>query len=124
VSDEDVRLRESFTALRRQDAARAPGLAETLSAARSRPARPHARWWLVTATTAGLVLLFATRVEPPVSSDDFAVGSWRMPSDVLLETPGSELLGSPAFQTFEESTDLPTPGRIGPQSRIDGRSHG
>jgi len=122
VSDDDDRLRDAFAALRREDEARAPALAPLLVAPRARTApRPRAPWLLV-ATAAALALVFVARAPqpPPEPPDDFAVGSWRMPSDVLLELPGAELLGSPRWETLEAPAREP----IGPQSRIPGRSHG
>lgn len=138
MSGDDAKIREHFDALRRQDDARAPDFATTLTQTRARAVKrpqPRAGWWLATAAAAGVALLWLVRVEAPPTTPaatddfavgtpsaagDFAVGGWRMPTDVLLETPGIELLGSPGWEPFAD----PAPGGVGPQSRIRGRSHG
>ena len=123
MNDDDARLREHFAALRRDDALRTPAPAPMLlsgrASIRSRPRAP----WLLAATAAGLALVWlghGTDPPAPEMHESFAVGSWRMPSDVLLELPGGELLESPRW----EPVVAPGRGVIAPQSRIQGRSHG
>ena len=105
---DDADLRERFGRLRREEAEAAPGFRHSLGRARagaaesSRPRWPIGAAALATLGVAGLMLwlarpLWLTRpVGTPGTSGELrlgeTVGSWRTPTDVLLETPGSELL--------------------------------
>lgn len=131
---DDRRLRERFDALRRSEAPRTPSFEATLGSARDRRAAPPpSRLWgagFAVAATATLVVgaFLLGGPERPGSEEPFErnvysvgpVGSWRTPTDALLETPGSDLLGGPGWSLPEVFTD---PG-LGPQSRIHERSHG
>jgi hypothetical protein len=94
---EDTRLREAFRELRRVESAGAPSFARTLAAAGSREV-PRALGWrplLAAAATVAIALWFVPRPvsEPAPPAARFgSLGAWATPTDVLLETPGRDLL--------------------------------
>lgn len=98
MSDRDDDLRTAFAALRAEDADRAPPLEHVLGRAEARR-RPRARpvRWLLAATAAaalgGLLLRSGAPPEAP-GAVRFEPGRLRVPSDVLLELPGQDLLGT------------------------------
>jgi len=113
--ERDEGLRHAFEALRREDATRAPGLEALLARARAPAARPPraAAWLAVAGAAAALALLLLWRgpsVPPPPPSGPFAVGSLSVPSDVLLETPGRDLLRE-APRALVPLPELPAPPR-------------
>ena len=117
----DERLRERFQALREAEAAEATSFERSLARAEAGAASPRSRWlWapLAAAAAAGLWLVLA----PPGSSPGPAPldpGTWAMPTDVLLEGPGMELLREvPAIGT--DIGDPSPPLRTGWNRRILG----
>ena len=98
MTGDDPRLRELFDALKSSDRERAPSFARVRGAALERPNRPRGlrialaisavvvaalTWWVPDAERAPDRLEFGN-VE--------TLGSWRMPSDALLDVPGVSLL--------------------------------
>ena len=124
---DDADLRERFGRMRREEAGAAPGFRHTLTRARARAAASSRLRWPIGAAAltalgvAGLMLWLGGPIGTPDTRDELplgeAVGSWRTPTDVLLETPGSELLRT--------LPDLRSPGlRLErPTSHTPRRSH-
>lgn len=94
----DDDLREAFAALRGVDAAAAPSyddvIARAQAAAQGTPAPLLPSALAAAAVLAALVLGIAVRWTPQPSPPPPALGAWRAPTDFLLRTPGSEILGS------------------------------
>lgn len=99
--DSEREIARLFEAQREADEALAPPFAEIVHRAprRSRSVRsfrPIAAAAGVLVVAALVLLLHRARPpRPPVSateSDTVALGTWKAPSDVLLQTPGSDLL--------------------------------
>jgi len=94
---EDTRLREAFRELRRAESSGAPSFERTLAAARSRKL-PRALGWrpLLAAAAAVAVALWLVprpaREPAPAAARIGSLGAWTTPTDVLLETPGRDLL--------------------------------
>lgn len=109
MNDDD--LRQQFEELRAEEMRRVPPFTVP------RP-QPRARWKLQLAAAALLLLVVLgvtlhVRQETAFSSADHAVAqslsAWRAPTDVLLDTPGHELLSSsPAIP----DPHLPTEGAM------------
>ena len=109
MNDDD--LRQRFDELRMEESRRVPPFAVP------RP-QPRARWRLQLAAAALLLLIIvavtlSTRRETTFSPADHAVAqsisAWRAPTDVLLETPGREVLrSSPSIPDLH----LPTEGAM------------
>lgn len=110
---DDQELRAAFQRLRREEAESAPELEHLLTRARvdDRDEGVGARWrWLIAlAATAGIAALVLTSIQrgeheapdlaatPTPTTDrdvasSFELGRWTMPTDVLLDLPGSDLL--------------------------------
>ncbi len=91
---DDSSLRAAFDALRRDEAARAPSFQQLL--AEPRPRTPMWRPVLVAGSAVALLaaVWISTSVlqEPEAMPDLCSIGAWHTPTDVLLETPGRELL--------------------------------
>ena len=102
---DESEFRERFAQLRESDRESAPSFARTYARARTRRSagamlrvRPLvigaaaavviATVWLANART------FSTHSETPTVAAIAAIVTWRAPTDVLLRTPGSELLGA------------------------------
>ncbi len=96
---DETEIRNRFAQLREIDRAGAPSFVQTYARARSRQSsrvtlrvRP-----LVIGAAAGVVIaavwLANTRSFSP-STHTPTIATWRAPTDVLLRTPGSELLGT------------------------------
>ena len=94
MADDD--LRERFRALRREDARAAPEYEHTLTRAQANdagvaPSRWPRRWVTAVAVAAALWIALPTS-EPPSAPELWQLGRWAMPTDVLLDLPGSALL--------------------------------
>ena len=96
---DDSEIRHRFAELREADRAHAPGFAQTFARARAREswrARQRVRP-LVIAAAAGVLIaaiwLGHSRSFSPATTTP-TIATWRAPTDVLLRTPGSELLGT------------------------------
>ncbi len=121
MSDE---LRERFHALRRKDASDAPDFRATLSRARSREAAlvGARRGWLWAPALAAAAALTALAILLPSVGPEpapWTPGRWAMPTDVLLDVPGSELLRE--LPWFGTDRDRPVaPPRTSSLRRISG----
>ena len=109
---DDNELRRRFAQLREADRERAPTFAHTY-----RDARPISRAWLGTrllvigaAAAVLFVAVWLGRASSfPRSETTPAIVTWRAPTDVLLDTPGSELLGAmPALSASVLDKMIPT----------------
>ena len=98
----DEKLQNRFDALRREEAASTPGY-EQLLHREEREQRDDllrgqfkAGWrWMLAAAFAVLALFWIIPNQPPperLRIEPFSPSQWTMPTDVLLITPGSELL--------------------------------
>jgi anti-sigma factor RsiW len=105
---DDSELRHRFAQLREADREGAPGFAETLAAKiesqgpatgrtrarRSRRATPRVRPLVIGAAAgvaiAAIGLMYSRSVAPSSATPEIV--TWRAPTDVLLRTPGTELL--------------------------------
>ena len=116
---DDSEIRQQFAQLREADQESAPGFAQTYGRARaSRSLRATRRVRpLVIATAAAVViaalgLAYARSFSPPLTAPEIA--TWRAPTDVLLRTPGSELLGEmPALGASVLDAMIPKPSNRG-----------
>lgn len=112
-------FREDFQRLRDADRKRSPGFAETYTRARARHSvRSKPRLRPVAIAMAAVAVIAAVWME---RSGSFArsgtapaIATWRAPTDVLLDTPGSELLGAmPALGASVLDTMIPTTSNKG-----------
>jgi hypothetical protein len=98
-SPDESEIRQRFAQLREADRERAPGFAQIYGRARSRQSRRSIQRVrpLVIAAAAAVVIAtvwiakarsFSSHTVTPT------IATWRAPTDVLLRTPGSELLGT------------------------------
>ena len=99
-------IRRRFAQLREGDRERAPGFAQTYERARSRRSsrpihrvRPLALAAAAAVVIAAIWLASGRSLSHPAATPTIA--NWRAPTDVLLRTPGSELLG--AMPSLSES---------------------
>jgi hypothetical protein len=112
-------LRRRFAQLREADRERAPSFAQTYGrghARRSRRATRHVRPLMIAAAAA--VVIVAVWMENARSFSPSAVtpaiATWRAPTDILLRTPGSDLLGvMPALGASVLDTMIPIPSKRG-----------
>jgi len=91
-------LRRQFAELREADKDRAPAFAQIYKGARARASQrrtPHMRPLVFAAAAIVVIaaLSLAYRRSATPSATTPAIATWRAPTDVLLQTPGSELLG-------------------------------
>lgn len=123
MSDErdDGDLRERFRRLRRDEEAAAPGFAHSVTRARARHGSTARRRLLIPVAVGALgAAALALWLAAPSGTPQWtggtgelslgtSVGAWRTPTDVLLDTPGSELLRTlPDFGSSELAPDPPT----------------
>ena len=100
--DDDKALREAFAQARREDAAQTPAFArvwETARARRMRRGGPVFRLVLAGLGAMALAALLLRRppappLEPPRAP---SIIDWRSPTGFLMQTPGREVLGTPAL---------------------------
>lgn len=99
--DQDSRMADAFSALRREEEERCPSFAEVLRRARMRSQRRVANHRLLVAATtvAGiaigvLAVWIGLRTEQPPEAIPSIV-EWQSPTGFLLETPGREVLAMP-----------------------------
>ena len=116
----DERLRERFQALREREAEAAPAFEHTLARARAGQAPARRRWlWMPAAAAVALLLAVLVFSPAPPQPAPLSPGTWAMPTDVLLEVPGSHLLRDvPAIGTGLERP--PAPLETGWQRRFLG----
>lgn len=112
-------IRNRFAQLREADRVRAPGFAQIYGRARSRQSRRailRVRPLLIGAAAAVVItavwMANARSFSPSTATPTIA--TWRAPTDVLLRTPGSELLGTmPALSKSVLDKMIPTPSNRG-----------
>ena len=116
---DESEIRGGFARLREADRERAPSFAQTYGRARARKS------WRATLRVRPLVVGAATAVAIATiwlsqarsfsrSAATPAIATWRAPTDVLLQTPGSELLSAmPALGTSILDEMIPVPSNRG-----------
>jgi hypothetical protein len=112
-------IRDGFARLREADRERAPSFAQTYGRARSRKSwratlrvRPLV-FGAAAAVAIAAIWLAQTRSFSPSAATP-TIATWRAPTDVLLQTPGSELLGAmPALGTSILDEIIPVPSNRG-----------
>jgi hypothetical protein len=116
---DDNELRRRFAQMREAEREGAPGFAQTLGRARAR--RNARTTWRVrpvvlgaaAAVVVAALWLASSRPDQP-SAVAPAIGSWRAPTDALLQTPGSDLLGAmPALGASVLDAMIPTTSEQG-----------
>jgi len=119
---DDSEIRQRFAQLRESDRESAPGFAQTYARARSRQRWPaaHRPRLLVISAAAAVVIAGVWLVNARSSSRSThtpaiaTIAAWRAPTDVLLRTPGSELLGAmPALGASVLDQMISTPSNRG-----------
>jgi hypothetical protein len=118
---DDNELRRQFSELREADKDRAPAFAQIYgrarAGARARLGRtPRVRPLVLAAAAvvviAALSLAYGRSTTPATTNP--AIATWRAPTDVLLQTPGSELLGvMPALSKSILDEMIPIPSNKG-----------
>jgi hypothetical protein len=116
---DESELRRRFAQLREADRERAPSFARIYSLARARRSwratlrvRPLVIGAAAAVAIAAVWLAHARSFSPSAVTPTIA--TWRAPTDVLLRTPGSELLGAmPALGASVLDTMIPTPSKRG-----------
>jgi glycerol-3-phosphate acyltransferase PlsY len=96
---DESEIRQRFAQLREADRERAPGFAQIYGRARVRSgsgAMLHVRPFVIAAAAAVVIATLWIAKARSFSSQTATptIASWRAPTDVLLRTPGSELLGT------------------------------
>lgn len=116
---DDNELRRRFTELREADRDRAPAFAQIYGRARARASlrrTPHIRPLVLAAAAVVVIaaLSLAYGRSNTSSTTTPAIATWRAPTDVLLQTPGSELLGvMPALSKSILDEMIPVPSNKG-----------
>jgi hypothetical protein len=115
---DDNELRRRFTELREADRNRTPGFARTYGDARARRSRRMMRGVRPLVLGAAAVVVIAALSlaygRSTTTSTTTAIVTWRAPTDVLLQTPGSELLGvMPALSKSILDEMIPIPSNKG-----------
>ena len=112
-------IRQRFRQLRESDRVRAPNFAQIYGrtrARRSSRAAPRVRPLLIDALLAaviGAVFTWHSQSSAPSTATE-TIATWRAPTDILLRTPGSELLGTmPALHKSVLDKMIPTPSNKG-----------
>jgi hypothetical protein len=116
---DESEIRSGFARLRDADRERAPSFAQTYGRARGRKswrATPRVRplvFGAMAAAAIATIWLAQTRSFSPSAATP-AIATWRAPTDVLLRTPGSELLSEmPALGTSILDEMIPVPSNRG-----------
>jgi hypothetical protein len=119
---DESELRRRFAQLRGEDRESAPGFAQTYARARSRRdgfAMHHVRPLVIGAAAAVVIAAIWLATERPFSRSTAtptiaAIAAWRAPTDALLKTPGSELLGAmPSLSESVLDKMIPLPSNRG-----------
>ena len=116
---DESELRRRFARLREADEGSAPRFAqiyERARAGRSLRATRRVRSLVIGAAAAvaiaAVALTYARSLSPSAGMPE--ITTWRAPTDVLLRTPGSELLGEmPALGASVLDTMIPKPSNTG-----------
>jgi hypothetical protein len=116
---DDREIRSRFAQLRQADQESAPSFAEAYGRVRARRSR-HATLRLrplaiaagAVITIAAISLAYSRSLSHSAATSSIA--TWRAPTDVLLRTPGSELLSAmPALGASVLDTMIPKPSNRG-----------
>jgi hypothetical protein len=116
---DESELRRRFEQLRAADREGAPTFSQTYARARARRMRRRAlRVQPLVIGAAAVVMIAVAWLAHVRSFSPSAVtptiGNWQAPTDVLLRTPGSELLGAmPALGASILDTMIPKPSKKG-----------
>lgn len=111
---DDSELRRRFAQLRESDRERAPTFSRTYGrrgARRTSPVLLRNRALVIGAAAAVVIVAvwMARTSSFSPSETTAAIATWRAPTDVLLDTPGSELLGAmPALSASVLDKMIPT----------------
>ena len=111
---DESELRQRFERLRNADRDRVPAFAQTYESARARRGSrvtPRLRPLVIGAAAVVLLVTVWMARAPSFSHSETtpAIATWRAPTDVLLDTPGSELLGAmPALGASVLDKMIPT----------------
>ena len=116
---DESELRRRFVQLREADRERAPSFARTYGRLRARRSwhtrlrlQPLVHGVAAAAAFAVVGIAHARSFSPAAVTP--TISTWRAPTDVLLRTPGSDLLGEmPALGTSVLDTMIPTPSKTG-----------
>ena len=116
---DETEIRQRFAQLRESDRVGAPSFAQTYARARSRQSwrairrvRPLMIGAAAAVVIAAVWLARSWSLSPSDATETIA--TWRAPTDVLLRTPGSELLGTmPALGASVLDKMIPTPSNKG-----------
>jgi hypothetical protein len=116
---DESEIRRRFAQLRESDRVRAPTFAQIYGRTRARRtsrATPRVRPLLIDALVAvviGAALVWHSQSSSPSTVTE-TIATWRAPTDVLLTTPGSELLSTmPALNKSVLDKMIPTPSKRG-----------
>jgi hypothetical protein len=119
---DESEIRHRFAQLREDDRERAPNFAQIYGRGRARQrlgAMPGVRPLMIAAAAAVVIaaiwLANARSFSPSSHTPTIAtIAAWRAPTDVLLQTPGSELLGTmPALGASVLDKMISTPSNRG-----------
>lgn len=116
---DDNEIRQRFAQLREADQERSPSFAQTFGRVRARRSRRATlRLRPVVLGAAAVIVMAAISLAYSRSRSHSAAASsiatWRAPTDVLLQTPASELLGEmPALGASVLDTMIPKPSNRG-----------
>ena len=118
---DESELRRRFARMRDADRESAPSFAQTYAGARARPSgramlrlRPLVIGAAAAVVVAAVWLARAGSFSPAEVTPHPTILTWRAPTDVLLRTPGSELLGAmPALSASVLDTMIPKHSKKG-----------
>ncbi len=116
---EESEFRRRFAELRDADRDRAPSFAQTYVRGRARQglrSKLRVRTLVMSALTAGVIAAVWLAHARSFSPSDVTptIGNWHAPTDVLLRTPGSELLSAmPALGASVLDAMIPKPSKKG-----------
>jgi hypothetical protein len=119
---DETEIRQRFAQLREADRERVPGFAQIYGRGRARRrsgAMPRVRPLVLAAAAAVVIAAVWVANARSVSRSTTAptiatIAAWRAPSDILLRTPGSELLGAmPALGASVLDKMISTPSNRG-----------
>jgi hypothetical protein len=116
---DDNELRRQFTELREADRDRTPAFGPIYGRARARTrlrrtpgVRPLVLAAAAVVVIVALSLAYGRSTTPSTTTP--AIATWRAPTDILLQTPGSELLGEmPALSKSILDEMIPIPSNRG-----------
>ena len=116
---DETEIRNRFAQLREAERVSAPGFAQIYGRARARGtwgATHRVRPFVIAGAAAIAIIAFSLAHSRSFSHSAATptIATWRAPTDVLLRTPGSELLGTmPALSKSVLDKMIPTPSNRG-----------